>query len=279
VEGQQVYTSIVGAQSHVVVQQSVETPDSDMKRRKRARCGACTGCRNRDKTQDCRQCRNCLDQKRYGGPGRLKKACIKRQCAVISQMLAGEVEEKPPTLHSVPVTIPKPMAKAEPQETAVTLSARTDGGQVGGQAISLLPAAPTLNLLASPGGGGQPQAIRLGEGQGQTISIGGQTYSLVGSPAVSLGGGSVSLGSAVTSSSGAAATIPTSAAGGSLASPLLSWPGAQFAPTFRVAQQGLQQQPVQFLFQPQGLQPQQLQVQYATQLEPLVGEGTSARLG
>jgi len=59
---------------------------SDSKRRKRARCGSCAGCLNRDKTQDCRQCRNCLDQKRYGGPGRLKKACIKRQCIVLSQL-------------------------------------------------------------------------------------------------------------------------------------------------------------------------------------------------
>jgi len=59
---------------------------TDTKKRKRARCGNCSGCLNRDKTQDCRQCRNCLDQKRYGGPGRLKKACIKRQCIVISQV-------------------------------------------------------------------------------------------------------------------------------------------------------------------------------------------------
>jgi len=64
----------------------------ESKRRKRARCGNCPSCLNRDKTQDCRQCRNCLDQKRYGGPGRLKKACIKRQCIVLSQ-LSG-VEEK-----------------------------------------------------------------------------------------------------------------------------------------------------------------------------------------
>ena len=37
-------------------------------------------CLNLDKTQDCRQCRNCLDQKRYGGLGKLKMACIKKQC-------------------------------------------------------------------------------------------------------------------------------------------------------------------------------------------------------
>ena len=34
--------------------------------------------------------------RRYGGPGRLKKACIKRLCVVISQMISHEVtpEEK-----------------------------------------------------------------------------------------------------------------------------------------------------------------------------------------
>ena len=55
-------TNIVGGQ--VVVQQSGHIEGPDAKRRKRARCGTCAGCLNRDKTQDCRQCRNCLDQKR-----------------------------------------------------------------------------------------------------------------------------------------------------------------------------------------------------------------------
>ena len=55
-------TNIVGGQ--VVVQQSGHMDGPDAKRRKRARCGTCAGCLNRDKTQDCRQCRNCLDQKR-----------------------------------------------------------------------------------------------------------------------------------------------------------------------------------------------------------------------
>ena len=47
----------------VVVQPRVATPEPDFRRRKRARCGTCSGCRNKDKNQDCRQCRNCLDQK------------------------------------------------------------------------------------------------------------------------------------------------------------------------------------------------------------------------
>ena len=84
-------------ESQVVVQPSSATPEPDFQRRKRARCGTCSSCMNRDKNQDCRQCRNCLDQKRYGGPGRIKKACCKRQCAVVSQMIAAEtsLNQKP----------------------------------------------------------------------------------------------------------------------------------------------------------------------------------------
>ena len=73
---------------------------------------------------------------RYGGPGRLKKACIKRLCVVISQMISSELapEEKQVSrsdpqfencqkkllwkkqvLHSVPVTPVKPAVKTEPQ--------------------------------------------------------------------------------------------------------------------------------------------------------------------
>ena len=48
------------------------------------RCGSCEGCGNHNRTRDCRACRNCLDQKRYGGPGKLKKACLKRVCMMSS---------------------------------------------------------------------------------------------------------------------------------------------------------------------------------------------------
>ena len=44
---------------------------------------------------------------RYGGPGRLKKACIKRQCVVISQMIAAELaggdRKSPATSHQAAV--------------------------------------------------------------------------------------------------------------------------------------------------------------------------------
>ena len=67
-----------------VTYRGVDSMDSD-KNRKRPRCGNCSGCLN----LDCLQCRNCLDQKRYGGPGRLKKACNKRQCVMMTQLTAS----------------------------------------------------------------------------------------------------------------------------------------------------------------------------------------------
>ena len=30
------------------------------------------------KAEDCGQCNNCLDKKKFGGPGKKKKGCIKR---------------------------------------------------------------------------------------------------------------------------------------------------------------------------------------------------------
>ena len=41
-------------------------------------------------SQDCRTCRNCRDQKRYGGLGRLKKACMQKQCVVMTQMTPAD---------------------------------------------------------------------------------------------------------------------------------------------------------------------------------------------
>jgi len=131
------------AQAHTPVSSIM---DSDNKKRRRARCGNCTGCLNRDKTQDCRQCRNCLDQKRYGGPGRLKKACVKRQCVVITQTTndAAPSEAKVNSVSAV---------KSEPTLFSVKTEAGSD------VEVSLAPAtshnsAPTL--LSWPSGASTP---------------------------------------------------------------------------------------------------------------------------
>ena len=42
----------------------------------RSRCGHCEGCLK----ADCGKCTECLDKKKFGGPGRKKKACSYRKC-------------------------------------------------------------------------------------------------------------------------------------------------------------------------------------------------------
>ena len=45
------------------------------------RCGECEGCMR----DDCGKCEICKDKPRFGGLGRLKKACIYRKCSVVSR--------------------------------------------------------------------------------------------------------------------------------------------------------------------------------------------------
>ena len=42
----------------------------------KSRCGNCSGCA----AKECGTCHFCKDMKKYGGSGRLKKACIQRKC-------------------------------------------------------------------------------------------------------------------------------------------------------------------------------------------------------
>ena len=53
----------------------------------RRRCSMCEACLNEI---DCRKCRFCKDMKKYGGVGRLRQKCIKRQCLKFSRLLYTE---------------------------------------------------------------------------------------------------------------------------------------------------------------------------------------------
>ena len=53
----------------------------------RRRCSVCEACLNEI---DCRKCRFCKDMKKYGGVGRLRQKCIKRQCLKFSRLLYTE---------------------------------------------------------------------------------------------------------------------------------------------------------------------------------------------
>lgn len=51
------------------------------------RCGTCAACLCED---DCRKCRFCKDMPKYGGLGRMRQKCIKRQCHKLSRILYAE---------------------------------------------------------------------------------------------------------------------------------------------------------------------------------------------
>lgn len=51
------------------------------------RCGECVACL---REIDCRKCRFCKDMPKYGGPGRMRQKCIKRQCLKYSRILYAE---------------------------------------------------------------------------------------------------------------------------------------------------------------------------------------------
>lgn len=51
------------------------------------RCGECVACL---REVDCRKCRFCKDMPKYGGVGRIRQKCIKRQCLKYSRILYAE---------------------------------------------------------------------------------------------------------------------------------------------------------------------------------------------
>ena len=52
------------------------SPSSSGKKKKVGSCGQCEACSR----EDCRQCIYCIDMRKYGGPNRLRKRCIRRRC-------------------------------------------------------------------------------------------------------------------------------------------------------------------------------------------------------
>lgn len=49
-------------------------------RRRRVRCKRCAACCRKE----CGACHYCHDMRKFGGPGRMKKSCIMRQCLAVS---------------------------------------------------------------------------------------------------------------------------------------------------------------------------------------------------
>ncbi|XP_013862046.1 lysine-specific demethylase 2A [Austrofundulus limnaeus] len=74
-------------------------------RRRRVRCKRCSACRRKE----CGDCQYCHDMRKFGGPGRMKKGCLLRQClmpalpntARCAVCGEGEFDESNPSTHSL----------------------------------------------------------------------------------------------------------------------------------------------------------------------------------
>ena len=55
-------------------------------KKRKNQCGTCLGC----SVEDCTTCHFCKDMKKYGGPGGLKQACIKRKCLENDENIHGK---------------------------------------------------------------------------------------------------------------------------------------------------------------------------------------------
>ncbi|XP_055015145.1 lysine-specific demethylase 2A [Boleophthalmus pectinirostris] len=74
-------------------------------RRRRVRCKRCAACRRKE----CGSCQFCHDMRKFGGPGRMKKSCVMRQClapalpntARCAICEEGEPEESNPSTHTL----------------------------------------------------------------------------------------------------------------------------------------------------------------------------------
>ncbi|XP_054647718.1 lysine-specific demethylase 2A [Dunckerocampus dactyliophorus] len=86
-------------------QRSSKSSSISALRRRRVRCKYCSACCRKE----CGNCQYCLDMRKFGGPGRMKKSCIMRQClmpalpntARCAVCGEGEAEESHPSTHTL----------------------------------------------------------------------------------------------------------------------------------------------------------------------------------
>ncbi|XP_041846241.1 lysine-specific demethylase 2A [Melanotaenia boesemani] len=86
-------------------QRSTKRSSISALRRRRVRCKRCAACRRKE----CGTCQYCHDMRKFGGPGRMKKSCVMRQClapalpntARCAICGEGEFDESNPSTHSL----------------------------------------------------------------------------------------------------------------------------------------------------------------------------------
>ncbi|KAF7657436.1 hypothetical protein LDENG_00027090 [Lucifuga dentata] len=99
------YRPRLGPTLHKPLVQKSKRSSISALRRRRVRCKHCAGCCRKE----CGDCQYCQDMRKFGGPGRMKKGCVMRQC--LSPALPntarcaicgeGETEESDPMSHKL----------------------------------------------------------------------------------------------------------------------------------------------------------------------------------
>ncbi|KAM4621990.1 lysine-specific demethylase 2A isoform 1-T2 [Polymixia lowei] len=101
------YRPRLGPSPHKPLSQRPVKPASSISalRRRRVRCKRCAACCRKE----CGNCQYCHDMRKFGGPGRMKKSCVMRQClapalpntARCAVCGEGEPEESNPSTHTL----------------------------------------------------------------------------------------------------------------------------------------------------------------------------------
>ena len=111
------------------------------------RCGECSGCLT---VTDCRKCRFCRDMPKYGGPGRQRQKCIKRQCLRYSRILYTDdpLHNKAAVMQDEMVAELKAAGSSLPEPGGPEAAAMTESGV----------ADTAVNESSGAGSGGVPRS-------------------------------------------------------------------------------------------------------------------------